>query len=104
MMLVFKVRVNQEYSSSDSVENTLEEESAPSDTHKQSSQHREQMRANVVNEIMDTERVYIKHLKDICEVSLHNNIMLLTSFSCLCNLLFLGQYQVFTQGNPYLTF
>ncbi|XP_056594955.1 spermatogenesis-associated protein 13 isoform X2 [Triplophysa dalaica] len=62
-----RVRVNQEDSSSDSVENTMEEESAPSDTHKQSSYHREQMRANVVNEIMDTERVYIKHLRDICE-------------------------------------
>lgn len=68
-MVDFQVRVNQEDSSSDSVENTLEEESAPSDTHKQSSHHREQMRANVVNEIMDTERVYIKHLRDICEVS-----------------------------------
>ncbi|XP_057179009.1 spermatogenesis-associated protein 13 isoform X2 [Triplophysa rosa] len=62
-----RVRVNQEDSSSDSVENTLEEESAPSDTYKQNTHHREQMRANVVNEIMDTERVYIKHLKDICE-------------------------------------
>ncbi|XP_048882302.1 uncharacterized protein LOC125749257 isoform X2 [Brienomyrus brachyistius] len=28
---------------------------------------RDQMRANVVNEIMSTERDYIKHLKDICE-------------------------------------
>ncbi|KAI1882688.1 hypothetical protein AGOR_G00237470 [Albula goreensis] len=28
---------------------------------------KEQMRANVVNEIMSTERDYIKHLKDICE-------------------------------------
>ncbi|XP_066514294.1 uncharacterized protein [Hoplias malabaricus] len=28
---------------------------------------REQMRANVINEIMSTERDYIKHLKDICE-------------------------------------
>ncbi len=31
---------------------------------------KEQMRANVINEIMSTERDYIKHLKDICEVSL----------------------------------
>lgn len=31
-------------------------------------QNRDQMRANVINEIMSTERHYIKHLKDICEV------------------------------------
>ena len=29
---------------------------------------RDQMRTNVINEIMSTERDYIKHLKDICEV------------------------------------
>lgn len=29
---------------------------------------KEQMRTNVINEIMSTERDYIKHLKDICEV------------------------------------
>nr|XP_055038669.1 spermatogenesis-associated protein 13 isoform X1 [Misgurnus anguillicaudatus] len=63
-----RVRVNQEDSSSDTTENALDtEESVPSDTYKQSSEHRKQMRANVVKEIMDTERVYIKHLKDICE-------------------------------------
>ncbi|XP_051970687.1 spermatogenesis-associated protein 13-like isoform X1 [Xyrauchen texanus] len=63
-----RVRVNQEDSSSESVESALDmEESVPSETHKQSSEHREQMRANVVKEIMETERVYIKHLKDICE-------------------------------------
>lgn len=33
-------------------------------------QNRDQMRANVINEIMSTERHYIKHLKDICEVLL----------------------------------
>ena len=33
-------------------------------------QNRDQMRANVINEIMSTERHYIKHLKDICEVTL----------------------------------
>ncbi|XP_052398850.1 spermatogenesis-associated protein 13 isoform X1 [Carassius gibelio] len=63
-----RVRVNQGDSSSDSVEITLDaDESVQSDAHKQNSQHRQQMRANVVKEIMDTERVYIKHLKDICE-------------------------------------
>ena len=34
----------------------------------QPAQNRDQMRANVINEIMSTERHYIKHLKDICEV------------------------------------
>ncbi|KAL8181162.1 UNVERIFIED_CONTAM: guanine nucleotide exchange factor 9 [Gekko kuhli] len=34
-------------------------------------QNRDQMRANVINEIMSTERHYIKHLKDICEVCGH---------------------------------
>lgn len=63
-----RVRVNQEDSSSDSVEITPDaEETIPPDAHKQNSEHRQQMRANVVKEIMDTERVYIKHLKDICE-------------------------------------
>ncbi|TRY58820.1 hypothetical protein DNTS_022330 [Danionella cerebrum] len=63
-----RVRVNQEDSSSDSVESTPDaEESVLSNTSKQNSEHRQQMRANVVKEIMDTERVYIKHLKDICE-------------------------------------
>lgn len=32
---------------------------------------KEQMRTNVINEIMSTERDYIKHLKDICEVCSH---------------------------------
>ncbi|KAG7235348.1 hypothetical protein CRUP_012758, partial [Coryphaenoides rupestris] len=35
----------------------------PRDPH--SSQHRDQMRTNVVQEIMTTERIYIKHLRDI---------------------------------------
>ncbi|XP_051881812.1 uncharacterized protein LOC127575773 isoform X2 [Pristis pectinata] len=30
-------------------------------------ENQEQMRTNVIKEIMNTERVYIKHLKDICE-------------------------------------
>uniref|UniRef100_A0A4W5KYA3 DH domain-containing protein n=1 Tax=Hucho hucho TaxID=62062 RepID=A0A4W5KYA3_9TELE len=36
-------------------------------------QNRDQMRANVINEIMSTERHYIKHLKDICEVHTHTH-------------------------------
>ncbi|CAN9506267.1 unnamed protein product [Ophioblennius macclurei] len=61
-----RVRVNQEDSSAESVESVADQEDpSPRDTH--SNQHREQMRTNVIREIMDTERVYIKHLKDICE-------------------------------------
>lgn len=30
---------------------------------------KDQMRTNVINEILSTERDYIKHLKDICEVT-----------------------------------
>lgn len=41
---------------------------ATRDTHTHSAEHREQMRTNVVKEIMNTERIYIKHLRDICEV------------------------------------
>ncbi|XP_042366297.1 spermatogenesis-associated protein 13 isoform X2 [Plectropomus leopardus] len=61
-----RVRVNQEDSSAESVESVADQEDPPPrDT--QSSQHKEQMRTNVVQEIMNTERIYIKHLKDICE-------------------------------------
>lgn len=31
---------------------------------------KDQMRTNVINEILSTERDYIKHLRDICEVRL----------------------------------
>ncbi|XP_039982635.1 spermatogenesis-associated protein 13 isoform X2 [Xiphias gladius] len=61
-----RVRVNQEDSSTESIESVADQEDpTPRDIH--SSQHREQMRTNVVQEIMNTERIYIKHLKDICE-------------------------------------
>lgn len=61
--------MNQEDSSSDSVENSPElQEARSTDPHSQTAEHREQMRANVVQEIMNTELVYIKHLRDICEV------------------------------------
>ncbi|XP_035856530.1 spermatogenesis-associated protein 13 isoform X3 [Sander lucioperca] len=61
-----RVRVNQEGSSAESVESVADQEDpTPRDTH--SAQHKEQMRTNVVQEIMNTERIYIKHLKDICE-------------------------------------
>ncbi|XP_077365014.1 spermatogenesis-associated protein 13 isoform X4 [Festucalex cinctus] len=61
-----RVRVNQEDSSAGSVESVADQEDpAPREAH--SNQHRQQMRTNVVQEIMNTERIYIKHLKDICE-------------------------------------
>lgn len=44
-------------------------------------QNRDQMRANVINEIMSTERHYIKHLKDICEVLKLNPLSSLTDHS-----------------------
>lgn len=62
--------MNQEDSSTDSVESSPElHEELAKEPHSQTSEHREQMRANVVQEIMNTELVYIKHLRDICEVS-----------------------------------
>lgn len=62
--------MNQEDSAADSVENSPEQREALSkEPHSQTTEHRDQMRANVVQEIMNTERVYIKHLRDICEVS-----------------------------------
>ncbi|KAM9333538.1 uncharacterized protein spata13 [Pholidichthys leucotaenia] len=61
-----RVRVNQEDSSAESVESVADQvDGPPKETH--TSEHRQQMRTNVVQEILDTERIYIKHLKDICE-------------------------------------
>ncbi|KAG7273920.1 hypothetical protein CRUP_011056 [Coryphaenoides rupestris] len=70
---VIRVRVNQEDFSAGSAESVLDPDqdqdqggpAQPRDPH--SSQHRDQMRTNVVQEIMTTERIYIKHLRDICE-------------------------------------
>ncbi|XP_036376566.1 spermatogenesis-associated protein 13 [Megalops cyprinoides] len=66
-----RVRVNQEdavvAAVTESAESTQDREETPSSARMHSSEHRDQMRTNVVNEIMNTERVYIKHLKDICE-------------------------------------
>lgn len=61
-----RVRVNQEDSSTESVESVADQEN-PTLRDSHSTQHKEQMRTNVVQEIMNTERIYIKHLKDICE-------------------------------------
>lgn len=46
-------------------------------------QNRDQMRANVINEIMSTERHYIKHLKDICEVLLNTHTHMHTAHCSL---------------------
>ncbi|XP_055737891.1 uncharacterized protein spata13 isoform X1 [Salvelinus fontinalis] len=67
-----RVRVNQEEESgAESVESCAldqeDEHTDTRDTHTHSAEHREQMRTNVVKEIMNTERIYIKHLRDICE-------------------------------------
>ncbi|KAL2085198.1 hypothetical protein ACEWY4_018518 [Coilia grayii] len=50
------------------MEMALDQEAVlPRDKRAQSMEHREQMRTNVVREIMSTERDYIKHLRDICD-------------------------------------
>lgn len=67
MLGVFQVRVNQEDSGAESIESVADQE-AQSSRENHSLQRMEQMRTNVVQEIMNTERIYIKHLKDICDV------------------------------------
>lgn len=82
---VFQVRVNQEDSSAGSVESVADQEDpSPRETH--AAHHREQMRTNVVQEIMNTERIYIKHLKDICEVCASTGSVLIKVKSCCCSL------------------
>ncbi|XP_040477580.1 spermatogenesis-associated protein 13 isoform X3 [Ursus maritimus] len=63
-----RLRVNQEEPSenSSSTQGEEQEEDAGKNRHKHS-ESKHQMRTNVIQEIMNTERVYIKHLKDICE-------------------------------------
>lgn len=69
-MCGLQLRVNQEElpesGSSSHGEEQGEDTSKARHKHPESQQ---QMRTNVIQEIMNTERVYIKHLKDICEVS-----------------------------------
>lgn len=65
-----QLRVNQEELSESSSGGTQDEErdeGAGRSRHKHC-ESKQQMRTNVIREIMNTERVYIKHLKDICEV------------------------------------
>lgn len=68
-MYALQLRVNQEELSenSSSTQGEEPEEDAGRNRHKHS-ENKHQMRTNVIQEIMNTERVYIKHLKDICEV------------------------------------
>ncbi|KAM7114331.1 spermatogenesis-associated protein 13 isoform 1-T1 [Molossus nigricans] len=63
-----RLRVNQEELSenSSSTQGEEQEEEAGRTRHKHA-ESKHQMRTNVIQEIMNTERVYIKHLKDICE-------------------------------------
>nr|XP_035158242.2 spermatogenesis-associated protein 13 isoform X4 [Callithrix jacchus] len=63
-----RLRVNQEELSENSSSTPSEEqdEEASQSRHRHF-ENKQQMRTNVIREIMDTERVYIKHLRDICE-------------------------------------
>ncbi|OWK00861.1 hypothetical protein Celaphus_00016644 [Cervus elaphus hippelaphus] len=72
-----RLRVNQEELSEGSSGGPGDEQEE--DTGRARHKHpesKQQMRANVVQEIMDTERVYIKHLRDICEVGLDDAVAL----------------------------
>ncbi|XP_043850913.1 spermatogenesis-associated protein 13 isoform X2 [Dromiciops gliroides] len=63
-----RLRVNQEELSENSSSTQGEEQDSDAGKHRQKhSENKDQMRTNVIQEIMNTERVYIKHLKDICE-------------------------------------
>ncbi|KAM8803502.1 spermatogenesis-associated protein 13 isoform 1-T1 [Rhynchonycteris naso] len=63
-----RLRVNQEELSENSRSTQGEElEEHTGRNHHKHAESKHQMRTNVIQEIMNTERVYIKHLKDICE-------------------------------------
>ncbi|XP_032846906.2 spermatogenesis-associated protein 13 isoform X5 [Tyto alba] len=63
-----RLRVNQEEVPENCSSIQDEEQDADSSNHRQKiAENKDQMRTNVIQEIMNTERVYIKHLKDICE-------------------------------------
>ncbi|XP_073899836.1 spermatogenesis-associated protein 13 isoform X2 [Castor canadensis] len=67
-LAINELRVNQEELPENSSSPLGEEQEE--DTGKSRHKHpesKQQMRTNVIQEIMSTERVYIKHLKDICE-------------------------------------
>lgn len=66
----FQLRVNQEESAEYSSGLQNEEPNIDPEKHRQKiAENKDQMRTNVIQEIMNTEKIYIKHLKDICEVS-----------------------------------
>lgn len=80
-----QLRVNQEELSENSSSSHGEErEDGASATRHKHSENKHQMRTNVIQEIMNTERVYIKHLKDICEVR-HPPSALPSWPSCPCS-------------------
>ncbi|XP_038263230.1 spermatogenesis-associated protein 13 isoform X4 [Dermochelys coriacea] len=63
-----RLRVNQEELPENCGSIQDEEQHADASKHRQKiAENKDQMRTNVIQEIMNTERVYIKHLKDICE-------------------------------------
>lgn len=68
-MFWLQLRVNQEEVPENCSNIQDEEQDSDISKHRQKiAENRDQMRTNVIQEIMKTERVYIKHLKDICEV------------------------------------
>lgn len=70
ILCLWQVRVNQDPGVGSMESMQAQENPLSSDMSLRSLELRGQMRANVVKEIMSTERIYQKHLKDICEVSL----------------------------------
>ncbi|XP_069496802.1 spermatogenesis-associated protein 13 isoform X2 [Ambystoma mexicanum] len=63
-----RLRVNQEDEPGNSSNNQGGEPGSEANKHRlKHAENKDQMRTNVIQEIMNTERVYIKHLKDICE-------------------------------------
>ncbi|XP_032075927.1 spermatogenesis-associated protein 13 isoform X3 [Thamnophis elegans] len=63
-----RLRVNQEESVEYCSGLQDEEPNVDPEKHRQKiAENKDQMRTNVIQEIMNTERIYIKHLKDICE-------------------------------------
>ncbi|XP_074841642.1 spermatogenesis-associated protein 13 isoform X1 [Carettochelys insculpta] len=63
-----RLRVNQEELPENCGGMQDEEQHADASKHRQKiAENKDQMRTNVIQEIMNTEKVYIKHLKDICE-------------------------------------